>query len=144
MHEGSLQIYAQHDAKPYQRGVFANDRREHDFRNRREQRDDNKHDLEEIQKEGNKKYEQIDEYQESPDATRETCQPVFQPRPAVNTLKDHRETRRANQDEDHHGSQACGRFVGFLDQVTQFHDHRGAQAQPYDSDVKDRDGNLER
>ena len=138
MHERRLHVDAEHDAEPDQRGIRADHRRQHLLRDRRDHRQDDEGDLEEIEEERQEEDEEVDEDQEAPDAAGQRRQHVLEPDAAGDAEEHHREAGRADQDEHHHGGDAHGRLVALLDQVAQFGNADGLEADPDHREIGDR------
>src|SRR5262245_47236541 len=115
MHERGLHVHAQQHAEPDQ--VDAELRR-----HRREQRDDDERDLEEVEEEREEEHEHVDEHQEPDLAPGQVQQQLLDPQVAVDAAEHEREDRRADEDEDHHRGDAHGRLRRLRDQAAKLAD----------------------
>ena len=83
---------------------------------RRQQRDDDEGDLEEIEEERQHEDEDVDEDQEADDAAGQRRSAVLDPVPAADALEHQAEDARAEQDEDHHRGDPHGRLHALPEQ----------------------------
>src|ERR1700694_4252982 len=101
MHETGLNVGADQHAEPDEiNSEFVGGRRQH--------RNDDERDLEEIEEERDHEDEDVDEDQEAKLPTRQRGQHVLDPDFAADALKYQAENARADQDEHHHSGKAHG------------------------------------
>jgi hypothetical protein len=92
MHERRLHVHTQDDAEPDQVDADA-------LGCRREQRHDDKGDLEEIEEEGEEKHHQIDEDEKARDAARQRYEQFLDPTVPVDAIESKRKGARAEQNK---------------------------------------------